>query len=511
MREKTSASRNEILKTYNIKKDCEMNSSENQPKENFVTRHKKIFQAVILFLLIFSFVGLMSTRLNYKMNTVRVIGDEEYADLYKLNYDIDTLKANGSVILDGNDVKDASAQYDQSSSTSTKENRLSFSYPVIVRGLKGMVITDSNGNRLFPRKGHITVSKVFKEITGLYDELLVQSGDAVAKGYPVYRKNGEDVAAEENGRLYSDGERTFIVASPVEYPVPAGSELYVSEGQVVAADEALITFDPFSEPIIAESAGVVEEMNDFVEDKSYRKIYNEAGDTDMIVVPSAQLGGFRPAILVRTDSGELNSYQIPGGAYMVVKERGERIETGDILAKVSKDSTTTKDIAGGLPQVDSLFEARHGKISSSNKVNPIILARVTGRVTSVQASSASNSGSMIVTITDAFGKAHPHKVYTKDALLLVREGDEVKAGEPLCDEPVTSREVLDVLGENAVLSFLVEEIQKVYRMQGVEINEKHLGIIIRQMLRKVEILRAGDTDFIKSQMRKQRRKARLLL
>ena len=240
-------------------------------------------------------------------------------------------------------------------------------------------------------------------------------------------------------------------------------------------------------------------MNDFVEDKSYRRIYNEAGDTDMIVVPSAQLGGFRPAILVRTDSGEFNSYQIPGGAYMVVKERGERIETGDILAKVSKDSTTTKDIAGGLPQVDSLFEARHGKISSSNKVNPIILARVTGRVTSVQASSSSNSGSMIVTITDAFGKAHPHKVYTKDALLLVREGDEVKAGEPLCDEPVTSREVLDVLGENAVLSFLVEEIQKVYRMQGVEINEKHLGIIIRQMLRKVEILRAGDTDFIKSQ------------
>ena len=117
----------------------------------------------------------------------------------------------------------------------------------------------------------------------------------------------------------------------------------------------------------------------------------------------------------------------------------------------------------------------------------------------MQASSNANSGSTIVTIRDAFGALHPHKVYTKDALLLVREGDEVKAGEPLCDEPVTSREVLDVLGENAVLSFLVNEIQKVYRMQGVEINEKHLGIIIRQMLRKVEILRAGDTQFVKMQ------------
>ncbi|MBO8436656.1 MAG: DNA-directed RNA polymerase subunit beta', partial [Spirochaetes bacterium] len=253
-----------------------------------------------------------------------------------------------------------------------------------------------------------------------------------------------------------------------------------------------------SEPIIAEEGGMVEEMNDFVEDKSYRRIFNEAGDTEMVVVPGSHLGAFRPSVLVRTDSGEFNQYQIPGGAYMVVKEKGERVEAGDIIAKVSKDSTTTKDIAGGLPQVDSLFEARHGKVSSSNKVNPIILARVTGTVMSVQAGAA-NGSTTTVTIRDAFGALHPHKVYTKDALLLVREGDEVKAGEPLCDEPVTSREVLDVLGENAVLSFLVNEIQKVYRMQGVEINEKHLGIIIRQMLRKVEIVRAGDTQFVKMQ------------
>ena len=182
---------------------------------------------------------------------------------------------------------------------------------------------------------------------------------------------------------------------------------------------------------------------------------------------------------------------------MVVKEVGERIEAGDVIAKQAVDSSTTKDIAGGLPQVDSLFEARHGKVSSSNKINPIILARVNGTVTKIQTSS--NSGSTLVEIKDVFGKIHPHKVYTKDALLSVREGDEVKAGDPLCDEPVTSREVLDVLGENAVLSFLVEEIQKVYRMQGVEINEKHLGIIIRQMLKKVEIVKAGDTQFVKMQ------------
>ena len=382
-------------------------------------------------------------------------------------------------------------------STSTKENKLSFAYPVIIRSLKGLIIETANGNRLFPRKGHLSVNKILDEITGLYDTLYVEDGKAVAKGYPLYSKDGVDVLAKANGKLCINGDRTFVVGAVTEYPVPAGSELFVSEGEVVPEDTDIITFDPFSSPIIAEESGYVEAMNDFVEDKSYRNVFNEAGDTDMVVVASAHLGSFRPSVVVKTDAGTLNSYQIPGGAYMAVKAAGERVEAGDIIAKVSKDSTTTKDIAGGLPQVDSLFEARHGKVASSNKINPIILARVTGMVKSIQ--TTQSSGSTTVTIEDAFGNLHPHKVYTKDALLLVREGDEVKAGDPLCDEPVTSREVLDVLGENAVLSFLVNEIQKVYRMQGVEINEKHLGIIIRQMLKKVEILRAGDTQFVKMQ------------
>ena len=382
-------------------------------------------------------------------------------------------------------------------STSTKENKLSFPYPVIIRALKGLIIENSRGVKLFPRKGHLSVNKILEEITGKFDSLYVEDGKAVAKGYPLYKKGDEDVLANANGKLYVSGGRTFVVGAITEYPVPAGSDLFVEEGQVVPEDTDIITFDPFSSPIIAEESGIVEAMNDFVEDKSYRNVFNEAGDTDMVVVASAHLGSFRPTVVVKTTDGHLNSYQIPGGAYMTVKRAGERVEAGDIIAKVSKDSTTTKDIAGGLPQVDSLFEARHGKVASSNKINPIILARVTGMVKSIQ--TTQSSGSTTVTIEDAFGNLHPHKVYTKDALLLVREGDEVKAGDSLCDEPVTSREVLDVLGENAVLSFLVNEIQKVYRMQGVEINEKHLGIIIRQMLKKVEILRAGDTQFVKMQ------------
>ena len=382
-------------------------------------------------------------------------------------------------------------------STSTKDNKLSFSYPTIVLGIKGQVIDCAGGVQLFPRKGHITISRVFEEITGLFDKLAVADGASVAKGYPMYSKDGVDVLASFNGKLRTIGDRTFVLAAPAEYKVPAGAELKVRETQVVEAGDALFTYDPFSNPIITDIAGTVVELADFVEDKSFRRIVNEAGEVEIAIVQSAQLGAFRPTVIVEDDYGQKYNFPIPGGSYMVVKEVGERIEAGDVIAKQPVDSSTTKDIAGGLPQVDSLFEARHGKISSSNKINPIILSRVNGTVVKIQASS--NSGSTLVEIKDVFGNIHPHKVYTKDALLSVREGDEVKAGDPLCDEPVTSREVLDVLGENAVLSFLVEEIQKVYRMQGVEINEKHLGIIIRQMLKKVEIVKAGDTQFVKMQ------------
>lgn len=382
-------------------------------------------------------------------------------------------------------------------STSTKDNKLAFGYQTIVLSIKGQVIDKADGTKLFPRKGHIVVSKILDEITGLYDSLAVEDGASVAKGYPMCSKNGVDMLSKFNGKLHIIGDRTFILASPAEYKVPAGSELKVRELQVVEAGDALITYDPFSNPIISDISGTVVEFADFTEDKSFRRIVNEAGEAEMVIVASAQLGAYRPTVIVEGDNGTRYNFPIPGGSYMVVKEVGERLEAGDVIAKEAIDSATTKDIAGGLPQVDSLFEARHGKVASSNKINPIILARVNGTVTKITTSN--NSGSTTVEICDVFGKNHPHKVYTKDALLSVREGDEVKAGDPLCDEPVTSREVLDVLGENAVLSFLVEEIQKVYRMQGVEINEKHLGIIIRQMLKKVEIVRAGDTQFVKMQ------------
>ncbi len=389
-------------------------------------------------------------------------------------------------------------------STSTKDNKLSFDYQTIVRNIKGQVIDREDGTKLFARKGHVYVSRILEDITGLYDELLVEEGAAVAKGYPMYRKDGREVTAKGNGKLYMIHDSvngpvpTFIVATSHEYPVPAGSELKVEENKVVPAGDAIITFDPFSNPIISDVTGTVDELYDFVEDKSYRRIFNDAGESEMIVVPSQQLGQYRPEVRILGDDGVVYHFPIPGGSYMVVKAVGEKVKAGDVIAKEAIDSATTKDIAGGLPQVDSLFEARHGKVASGNKINPIILARVSGTVEKITAGGP-NSGSTTVTIIDVFGKRHPHKVYTKDALLSVREGDEVKAGDPLCDEPVTSREVLDVLGENAVLSFLVEEIQKVYRMQGVEINEKHLGIIIRQMLKKVEIVRAGDTQFVKMQ------------
>ena len=379
------------------------------------------------------------------------------------------------------------------------EEKLQFAYPVLIRNIKGLVITNKEGQKVLPRRGHVELSKIQEEITGLYDELLVGEGQTVAKGYPVYTVGGVKVPAKENGRLLTVGGRTIIVASSAEYPIPAGSLLYVDVSEIVEAGDPVISYDSTTDPIIAEEGGVVERMEGFELGKTYVNVFlGNSDEAEMIVVPAAQLGKNRLKVIIRTDDGALNEYQIPGGADMVVKREGMRVEAGDLIAKISAANATSKDIAQGLPLVDSLFEARHGKDNSSSQANPVVLSRVTGTVTEVTTEA---NGSTIVVITDELGEDHRHRVYTKKgALVLVRQGDEVKAGEPLCDEPVTSREVLEVLGENAVLHFLSEEIQKVYRGAGVEINEKHLGIIIRQMLRKIEILRSGDTNFVRNEL-----------
>lgn len=179
----------------------------------------------------------------------------------------------------------------------------------------------------------------------------------------------------------------------------------------------------------------------------------------------------------------MGSYYLPAGAILLVEDK-QQISAGVTIAKMPKEAAKTSDITGGLPRVAELFEARKPK-------NPCVLAQISGLVKF----KGITKGKRIVTVEDEFGKVFEHLVpMTKR--MLVRDGDRVVAGEKLCDGSPSPHEVLAILGENALQNYLMDEIQEVYRAQGVDINDKHIGIIVRQMLRKVEIVAVGDTRFI---------------
>ncbi len=183
---------------------------------------------------------------------------------------------------------------------------------------------------------------------------------------------------------------------------------------------------------------------------------------------------------------EVASYVLPGDAYLQVED-GQNINIGDVIAKLSKGSEKTQDITGGLPRVNDLFETRIPK-------NLTEMAKVSGIVQfkSIQ------KGKRLINILDEYGVEHKHYI-PAGKHLLVRDGDVVKAGDMLCDGRINPHDVLEILGGISLQEFLLAEIQDVYRKQGVSINDKHIGVIIKQMMKKVKIVAVGDTNFVYGQ------------
>ena len=190
--------------------------------------------------------------------------------------------------------------------------------------------------------------------------------------------------------------------------------------------------------------------------------------------------------MVDDDDEEVASYYLPGQAYLNVED-GEQVTAGRVLAKLLKESVKTRDITGGLPRVGELFEARRSK-------SPAVLAKIGG----VVQFKGISKGKRAISVVDPFDNEYKHAV-PMGKHLLVRDGDTVEAGELLCDGGIDPHDILQILGENELQRYLVNEIQEVYRLQGVKINDKHIGVIIRQMMKKIEIVGVGDTTFIYGQ------------
>ena len=371
--------------------------------------------------------------------------------------------------------------------SSSEDKTIKLKYPVIVQSVTGVHVEMDDGSWLFTRKGSMMVTRIVEEYdiaTG--DKLLVKDGDRVAKDTPLLEGKKGTVKSSDIALVVIKGDKLLLTSRELKVEIKNGSNVIVHEGDIVAAGQTIATFDPYSEPIIAEVSGYVHFEDIILGSTLAEEINEESGNVEKVIT-ELHLDTKQPRVFITDESGnELGSYYLPGGAYLLVDENTQ-IAAGTQIAKTLKESSKTNDITGGLPRVSELFEARKPK-------SPTVLAQISG---TVQFKGVAK-GKRVVVVVDEYGKTFEHLV-PMNKRLLVRDGDTVEAGEQLCDGARSPHDILAILGENALQNYLMDEIQQVYRAQGVTINDKHIGIIVRQMLRKVEIVAVGDTRFIYGQ------------
>ena len=369
----------------------------------------------------------------------------------------------------------------------SEENKTILSYSVLIKEIIGNTVTLESGDVLFTRKGYLTVSKIIREIDlEKSAKVKVVHGQKVTGGEVLVKQKSGEVKAEEIGFVYLKDDKIVLIAQDQKLDIRNGAELLVKEGDIVPANNSITTFDPFSEPIIAEFDGTVR-FEDMVLGMTLKEEINmDTGNTEK-KISEVSLETLQPRIVLMDEDGnDLATYFLPGSSYLSIDD-GDVVKKGRALAKLLKESVKTADITGGLPRVGELFEARRPK-------NAAVLAKISGTVHFKDIV----KGKRIILIEDKYGHEYKHQVLIGKHLL-IRDGDLVMAGEELSDGSVDPHDILDILGENALQSFLVNEVQEVYRLQGVNINDKHIGSIVRQMMRKVEIVQVGDTGFIYGQ------------
>ena len=289
------------------------------------------------------------------------------------------------------------------------------------------------------------------------------------------------------GRL---GEAKFIDQNTgitlSTHNLPYGSKLYITNGSVVKKGDLIAEWDPFNALIITEDAGTVA-LKDVVENVTYKIESDEStGLEEIIIIETKDKTKIPTADIVDSNGKTLRSYNLPVGGHVVVKD-GQSLAAGDIIVKIPRVQGKAGDITGGLPRVTELFEAR-------NPSNPAVVSEIDGTVHMGKI----KRGNREISVVSRTGDEKKYLVALSKQIL-VQEGDYVRAGTPLSDGAITPSDILTIKGPTAVQEYIVNEVQDVYRLQGVKINDKHFEIIVRQMMRKVEIDEPGDTRFLEQQ------------
>jgi DNA-directed RNA polymerase subunit beta' len=335
------------------------------------------------------------------------------------------------------------------------------------------------GTQLTMRTFHVggVAAGVFKqpEIASKFGGTLKYQGlktvEIEENTFIVLNKNGLALILDDNGNVLE------------EHNIVIGSVIFTPDGGRVEKGQTFVEWDPHNVPILSEKSGTIR-FHDIIEGVTMvQELDQQTGQEAVVIIDHKE--DLHPQVIIADDKGEsLASYPIPSGAYIVVKE-GEEIPAGTLLAKTPRKSSKTKDITGGLPRVAELFEARRPKDAAEiSKIDGIVDFGPSVR------------GKRCIIIREPNSDTEEEHLIPISKHVIVFKGDYVRKGQQLTEGPVVPHEILEVCGPHELQEHLVNEVQEVYRLQGVTINDKHIEIIIRQMLRKVRITEPGDTPFL---------------
>jgi DNA-directed RNA polymerase subunit beta' len=305
--------------------------------------------------------------------------------------------------------------------------------------------------------------------------------------HTVQNRDGDQVAMNRNGEIAVISETG---RERERYVIIYGAKLKVTDGQTIEPSNLLAEWDPFTLPILTEVAGTIK-FGDLTEGQTMQeKVDPVTGKSSKVVVEFRE-ADVRPRISIKDEKGKTARigdggharYYMPVGAIIMVNE-GDQIFPGDVLARIPRETTKTKDITGGLPRVAELFEVRKPKEHA-------VISEIDGTVSFGK----DTKGKRKVLVSPEVGEPREYLI-AKGKHISVHEGDYVRAGEPLMDGSANPHDILAVRGEKELAKYLVDEVQQVYRLQGVKINDKHIEAIVRQMLKRVRITEPGDSDFL---------------
>lgn len=374
-------------------------------------------------------------------------------------------------------------------SKTVEENEVRVPYDCFIEGLPNYVIDPVNNMRIVARKAFMNIRRIhIKYDVKSFSDIKVSDGHKVLIGETVgFDKEGNEIKSSyfATVRMTEDGKQILLTGTEHPLQIKVGSVFFVEPHTFIEANKVMARFDAYNEPIIAEKSGIVR-YQDIVLGRTMIEETDEQTGNATKVIQEFKDERLQPKILIIGKDDDVFESDIPNGAHLVV-ENGAKVRAGEIIAKTVRMQQKSRDITGGLPRVTELLEAQKPK-------DPAIIARIDGVAEIV----GNIKGKKVVHIVGEYGDIEKHLI-PMGKFSLVRNGDIVKAGTQLCEGKINPHDILEIQGDLALEKYLLDEVQEVYRLQGVNINDKHFALIIRQMLRRVEIIDPGDTKYIVGQ------------